>query len=68
MRQGGLVIMTVPAAPFRCPPGPYERACQIALYLKDHNPTGKLLILDANPDIVSKKHYLPKPGNSSIPV
>lgn len=55
MRQGGLVIMTVPAAPFRCPPGPYERACQIALYLKNHNPTGKLLILDANPDIVSKK-------------
>lgn len=55
MRQGGLVIMTVPAAPFRCPPGPYERACQIALYLKNHNPSGKLLILDANPDIVSKK-------------
>ena len=55
MRQGGLAIMTVPAAPFRCPPGPYERACQIALYLKNHNPTGKLLILDANPDIVSKK-------------
>ena len=55
MRQGGVVIMTVPAAPFRCPPGPYERACQIALYLKKNNPTGKLLILDANPDIVSKK-------------
>ncbi|AFI85606.1 NAD(P)/FAD-dependent oxidoreductase [Methylophaga nitratireducenticrescens] len=55
MRQGGVVIMTVPAAPFRCPPGPYERACQIALYLKQHNPSGKLLILDANPDIVSKK-------------
>ena len=55
MRQGGLAIMTVPGAPFRCPPGPYERACQIALYLKNHNPTGKLLILDANPDIVSKK-------------
>ena len=55
MRQGGVVIMTVPAAPFRCPPGPYERACQIALHLKQHNPTGKLLILDANPDIVSKK-------------
>lgn len=55
MRQGGVVIMTVPSAPFRCPPGPYERACQIALYLKQNNPTGKLLILDANPDIVSKK-------------
>ena len=68
MRQGGVVIMTVPSAPFRCPPGPYERACQIALYLKQHNPTGKLLILDANPDIVSKKPYLPKRGNSNMMV
>ncbi|AFJ02318.1 Sulfide dehydrogenase (flavocytochrome C) flavoprotein chain precursor [Methylophaga frappieri] len=55
MRPGGTVIMTVPQAPYRCPPGPYERACQIALYLKRHNPKGKLLILDANPDIISKK-------------
>lgn len=54
MRQGGTVIMTIPAAPFRCPPGPYERACQIALFLKQHNPRGKLLILDANPEIISK--------------
>lgn len=55
MPQGGKVVMTVPNAPFRCPPGPYERACQIALFLKQHNPTGKLIILDANGDIVSKK-------------
>jgi len=55
MPQGGKVVMTVPAAPFRCPPGPYERACQIALFLKNHNPKGKLIILDANGDIVSKK-------------
>ncbi|WP_438970858.1 FCSD flavin-binding domain-containing protein [Methylophaga sp.] len=55
MRQGGRVVMTVPNAPFRCPPGPYERACQIALFLKQHNPKGKLIILDANGDIVSKK-------------
>lgn len=55
MPQGGTVVMTIPAAPYRCPPGPYERACQIALYLKRHNPTGKMLVLDANPDLISKK-------------
>ncbi len=54
MRRGGTVVMTIPAAPFRCPPGPYERACQIALFLKQHNPRGKLIILDANGGIVSK--------------
>ena len=55
MKQGGTMVMTVPATPFRCPPGPYERACQIAHYLKNHNPTGKLIILDANGDVASKK-------------
>jgi len=57
MPQGGTVVMTVPAAPFRCPPGPYERACQIALFLKQHNPTAKLIIFDANGGIVSKKAF-----------
>jgi NADPH-dependent 2,4-dienoyl-CoA reductase/sulfur reductase-like enzyme len=55
MPTGGTAVITVPAAPYRCPPGPYERACQMALYLKRHNPKGKLLVLDANPDIISKK-------------
>ena len=55
MKQGGTMIMTVPATPFRCPPGPYERACQVAYYLKSHNPTAKLVILDANADVASKK-------------
>ncbi len=55
MKKGGTVIMTVPPTPFRCPPGPYERACQIALYLKNYNPTAKLIILDANGDVASKK-------------
>ena len=48
-------IITVPATPFRCPPGPYERACQIAFYLKYNNPKAKLLVLDANGDVASKK-------------
>ncbi len=55
MADGGTVVMSVPLAPYRCPPGPYERACQIASYLKAHKPRSKLILLDANPDYVSKK-------------
>ncbi|MCA8899752.1 MAG: FAD-dependent oxidoreductase [Hyphomonas sp.] len=47
MEDGGLVVMAVPPAPFRCPPGPYERASLIANYLKAHKPKSRLLILDA---------------------
>lgn len=47
MPDGGLVIIAAPAAPFRCPPGPYERASLIAHYLKQNKPRSKLLILDA---------------------
>ncbi len=47
MENGGLVVMTVPPAPYRCPPGPYERASLIAHYLKTQKPRSKLLILDA---------------------
>ena len=47
MDDGGVVIMTVPANPYRCPPGPYERACMIAHYLKTHKPKSKLVIFDA---------------------
>ncbi|KCZ94122.1 NAD(P)/FAD-dependent oxidoreductase [Hyphomonas johnsonii] len=46
MEDGGLVVMSVPAPPFRCPPGPYERASLIANYLKTRKPRSKLLILD----------------------
>ena len=47
MNDGGLVILAPPANPFRCPPGPYERASMIAHYLKQHKPKSKILILDA---------------------
>ena len=47
MEDGGLVAISVPPAPFRCPPGPYERASLIAHYLKAHKPNSRLLILDA---------------------
>jgi NADPH-dependent 2,4-dienoyl-CoA reductase/sulfur reductase-like enzyme len=52
--DGGVVLMTVPPVPYRCPPGPYERACQIAWFLQTKKPRAKLVVLDANNDIVSK--------------
>src|SRR5438105_10235028 len=51
MRDGGVYAITIPEAPYRCPPGPYERACQIASYFKTAKPNSKVLILDANPDV-----------------
>ncbi len=47
MPNGGVVIMTVPAAPYRCPPGPYERASLMAHFLKRYKPRSKIIILDA---------------------
>jgi sulfide dehydrogenase [flavocytochrome c] flavoprotein chain len=55
MPDGGVYALTVPRAPYRCPPGPYERACQVAWYFKTQKPKSKVLILDANEDVVSKK-------------
>lgn len=52
--DGGVVAIAIPEAPYRCPPGPYERACQIAHYLAQHKPRAKLLVLDANADVTSK--------------
>ena len=54
MKNGGTVLLSIPEAPFRCPPGPYERICQIAWYLKQHKPQSKIVVLDANSDILSK--------------
>ena len=54
MKDGSLFVMTVPPVAYRCPPGPYERACQVAWYLKTKKPRSKLIVLDANKDIVSK--------------
>ena len=54
MQDGGVVVMTVPPVAYRCPPGPYERASLIAWYLQTKKPKSKLIVLDANKDIVSK--------------
>ncbi len=54
MEDGGLVVISAPANPFRCPPGPYERASLIAHYLKTRKPKSKLIVLDAK-DAFSKQ-------------
>ncbi|HSO45821.1 MAG TPA: FAD/NAD(P)-binding oxidoreductase, partial [Rhodoferax sp.] len=50
----GVVVMTIPKAPYRCPPGPYERACLVADWLRVKKPGSKLILLDANPGIVTE--------------
>ena len=54
MRDGGVYILSIPLAPYRCPPGPYERASVVAAYFRQAKPRSKVLVLDANPDITSK--------------
>jgi sulfite dehydrogenase len=55
MPDGGVFAMSIPKVPYRCPPGPYERAAMVASYFKQAKPRSKVLVLDANPEIQSKK-------------
>ena len=57
MPDGGTVIIAPPPNPFRCPPGPYERACQIAHYLKNHKPKSKILIIDKKDKFSKQKLF-----------
>ena len=54
MPDGGVFVLSIPEAPYRCPPGPYERACQVAAYFKAAKPRAKVLVVDANGEIISK--------------
>jgi NADPH-dependent 2,4-dienoyl-CoA reductase/sulfur reductase-like enzyme len=54
MPDGGVYALAIPLAPYRCPPGPYERACQVAHYFSKAKPRSKVLVLDANDDVTSK--------------
>lgn len=54
MRDGGVYVLAIPRAPYRCPPAPYERACQVAWYFRQAKPKSKIIVLDANEDVVSK--------------
>jgi NADPH-dependent 2,4-dienoyl-CoA reductase/sulfur reductase-like enzyme len=55
MPDGGVYALSIPLAPYRCPPGPYERACMVANYFKKAKPKSKVVIFDANDDLQSKK-------------
>ena len=63
MPDGGVYAIVIPVAPYRCPPGPYERACQVAWYFKRAKPRSKVLILDGNPDVTSKAGLFKKAWN-----
>lgn len=54
MPDGGVFALSIPLAPYRCPPGPYERTCQVANYIKQHKPRSKIVVFDANDDVTSK--------------
>jgi sulfide dehydrogenase [flavocytochrome c] flavoprotein chain len=54
MNDGGVYGLVVPPMPYRCPPGPYERVCQVASFFKQAKPRAKILVFDANLDVVSK--------------
>ncbi len=54
MADGGVFAIAIPLSPYRCPPAPYERACQVAWYFKQVKPKSKVLIFDANDDVQSK--------------
>jgi sulfite dehydrogenase len=60
MKDGGTYAISIPKAPYRCPPGPYERACLVADYFKKSKPKSKVIILDANEDVMSKKGLFTK--------
>ena len=59
MPDGGRFVMAIPDNPFRCPPGPYERASLVAHYLKQHKPRSKILLLDAKNNFSKKELFLP---------
>lgn len=67
MQDGGVFVISIPKMPYRCPPGPYERASQAAFYFSRAKPRSKIIVLDANPDIVSKKGLFMKTWSEMYP-
>ncbi len=65
--DGGTYLLSIPKSPYRCPPGPYERVSLVASYFKREKPKSKVLVLDANADIVSKKGLFLKAWSELYP-
>jgi sulfide dehydrogenase [flavocytochrome c] flavoprotein chain len=66
MPDGGVYVLSIPKAPYRCPPGPYERACQVAHYFKTAKPRSKVIVMDGNPEIMSKRGLFTKAFNETF--
>ncbi len=67
MPDGGVFALAIPLAPYRCPPGPYERTCQVANYIKQNKPKSKIIVVDANPNITSKGGLFSKAWEEMYP-
>lgn len=67
MPDGGVYAIAIPKAPYRCPPGPYERVCQVADYFKRAKPRSKVLVLDANEKVTSKEGLFKAAWNELYP-
>lgn len=67
MPDGGVYLLSVPMLPYRCPPAPYERACQVAGYLKRAKPRAKVLVLDANQEITSEAAHFQRAWDELYP-
>ncbi|MCD6044830.1 MAG: sulfide dehydrogenase (flavocytochrome), flavoprotein subunit [Burkholderiales bacterium] len=67
MPDGGVYVLSIPLAPYRCPPGPYERVSMVAAYFKQAKPRAKVLVLDANPDVTSKGPLFKRAWNELYP-
>jgi sulfide dehydrogenase [flavocytochrome c] flavoprotein subunit len=67
MKDGEVFAISIPLAPYRCPPSPYERASQVANYFKKYKPRSKILILDANAEITSKSTLFKKAWSNYYP-
>jgi NADPH-dependent 2,4-dienoyl-CoA reductase/sulfur reductase-like enzyme len=63
MPEGGTYLLSVPMTPYRCPPAPYERACQVAAYFKRAKPRAKVIVLDANQEITSEAAHFQRAWN-----
>jgi len=67
MPDGGVFAISIPRAPYRCPPAPYERACQVAWYFRLAKPRSKVLVLDANEEVQSKKALFERAWREDYP-
>lgn len=63
MPAGGRFVLTIPKAPYRCPPGPYERACLVADYVRRNKPGSSVVVLDENPGIIAEKETFERAFN-----